>query len=212
MIRAGFLILLISLPMVAVAETISSVRHSQKPNGFRIVLDWADQIPSYELEPVTGGSVLWLKTVTRASAPFPEMINGWSGKAGYESGLYRVTFPASDGQVSVFSLAGSNGKEPRLVIDVVRGESDSQQQSVVQKKPITPLKNDVAPSKAALIGAASIRNMERFLDEVEQRVAAGEISAEEGYQLAQKHRAAMLNILKRELDSNQAASTGVDGQ
>ena len=57
----------------------------------------------------------------------------------------------------------------------------------MQKKPISPMKTDLAPSKAALIGAASIRNMERFLDDIEQRVAAGEISAEDGYQLAQQH-------------------------
>ena len=194
------------------AETIGGVRHSQKPNGFRVVLDWADKIPRYEIEAVDGGSILWLKTVSRASAPFPAQIEGWSGDAGYESGLYRITFPKSDGTISVFSLAGADGKQPRLVIDVVRGQPDKPQQAVMQKQQVTPLKTDIAPSKAALIGAASIRNMERFLDEVEQRVAAGEISAEEGYLLAQKHRAAMLNILKRQLGSESPRTTNGSGQ
>jgi len=198
--------------VVSHAETIGGVRHSQKPNGFRVVLDWADKIPRYGIEAVDGGSILWLKTVSRASAPFPARIEGWSGDAGYESGLYRITFPKSDGTISVFSLAGADGKQPRLVIDVVRGQPSKPQQAVMQKQPVTPLKTDIAPSKAALIGAASIRNMERFLDEVEQRVAAGEISAEEGYLLAQKHRAAMLNILKRQLESESPRTTNGSGQ
>ena len=201
--RVLWLVATLLYPSLVVAETISAVRHSQKPNGFRIVLDWSDQIPKYELETVNDGSILWLKTVTRASAPFPERIDGWSGDAGYQSGLYRVTFPKADGAVSVFSLEGSDGKDPRLVVDVVRGAETANQAQVVQKKPITPMKTDLAPSKAALIGAASIRNMERFLDDIEQRVAAGEISAEDGYQLAQQHRQNMLRILKRELNAEQ---------
>lgn len=201
--RALWLVAILLCPSFVVAETISAVRHSQKPNGFRIVFDWADQIPKYELEIVEDNSVLWLKTVTRASAPFPERIDGWTGNAGYQSGLYRVTFPKADGAVSVFSLEGSDGKDPRLVIDVVRGQETANQAPMVQKKPITPMKTDLAPSKAALIGAASIRNMERFLDDIEQRVAAGEISAEDGYQLAQQHRQNMLTILKRQLNSEQ---------
>ena len=201
--RALWLVAILLYPSFVVAETISAVRHSQKPNGFRVVLDWSDQIPKYELETVNGGSILWLKTVTRASAPFPERIDGWTGNAGYQSGLYRVTFPKADGAVSVFSLEGSDGKDPRLVVDVVRGQEAANRAPVVQKKPITPMKTDLAPSKAALIGAASIRNMERFLDDIEQRVAAGEISAEDGYQLAQQHRQNMLTILKRQLDSGQ---------
>ena len=211
--RSVFAFLTIMLFSVAgFAETISGVRHSQKPNGFRVVFDWADQIPKYEIETVEGGSVLWLKTVSRTSAPFPTTIKGWSGNAGYESGLYRITFAASDGKISVFSLAGADGKQPRLVIDLVRGQPNKPQQAVVQKQPITPSKNDIAPSKAALIGAASIRNMERFLNEIEQKVAAGEISAEEGYLLAQKHRAAMLNILKRELESESPQSMNGGGK
>ena len=210
--RALWLVAILLYPSFVVAETISAVRHSQKPNGFRVVLDWSDQIPKYELETVNGGSILWLKTVSRASDPFPAQIKGWSGDAGYESGLYRITFPKSDGTISVFSLAGADGKQPRLVIDVVRGQSGEPQQAVMQKQPVTPLKTDIAPSKAALIGAASIRNMERFLNEIEQKVAAGEISAEEGYLLAQKHRAAMLNILKRELESESPQSMNGGGK
>jgi len=210
--RALWLVAILLYPSFVVAETISAVRHSQKPNGFRVVLDWSDQIPKYELETVNGGSILWLKTVSRASDPFPAQIKGWSGDAGYESGLYRITFPKSDGTISVFSLAGADGKQPRLVIDVVRGQSGEPQQAVMQKQPVTPLKTDIAPSKAALIGAASIRNMERFLNEIEQKVAAGEISAEEGYLLAQKHRAAMLNILKRELESESPQSINGGGK
>ena len=201
--RVLWLVATLLYPSLVVAETISAVRHSQKPNGFRIVLDWSDQIPKYELETVNDGSILWLKTVTRASAPFPERIDGWSGDAGYQSGLYRVTFPTADGAVSVFSLEGSDGKNPRLVVDVVRGQKTANQAPVVKKKPISPMKTDLSPSKAALIGAASIRNMERFLDDIEQRVAAGEISAEDGYQLAQQHRQNMLKILKRELNAEQ---------
>ena len=212
MLRLFALATSILFSVVSYAETIGGVRHSQKPNGFRVVLDWADKIPNYEIEAVDGGSILWLKTVSRASAPFPAQIKGWSGDAGYESGLYRITFPKSDGTISVFSLAGADGKQPRLVIDLVRGQPDKPQQAVMQKQPVTPLKTDIAPSKAALIGAASIRNMERFLNEIEQKVAAGEISAEEAYLLAQKHRAAMLNILKRELESESPQSTNVSGQ
>lgn len=205
MFRIAFLVVLASLPVIATAETISSVRHSQKPNGFRIVLDWADKIPDYEVESIEDGSVLWLKTVTRASAPFPERIKGWSGNAGYESGLYRITFPATDGGLSIFTLAGSDGKQPRLVVDVLNDGSGKPSAAVTQRQLITPMKEDVAPSRAALIGAASIRNMERFLNEIEQKVAAGEISAEEGYLMAQEHRATMLNILKRELESESAS-------
>ena len=210
--RALWLVAILLYPSFVVAETISAVRHSQKPNGFRVVLDWSDQIPKYELETVNGGSILWLKTVSRTSASFPAQIKGWSGDAGYESGLYRITFPKSDGTISVFSLAGADGKQPRLVIDMVRGQPDKPQQAVMQKQPVTPLKTDIAPSKAALIGAASIRNMERFLNEIEHGVAAGEISAEDGYLLAQKHRAAMLNILKRELESESPQTTNRSGQ
>ena len=201
--RALWLIAIVVYPSFVLAETISAVRHSQKPNGFRVVLDWSDQIPNYELEPVNGGSILWLKTVTRVSAPFPERIEGWTGIAGYQSGFYRVTFPKADGAVSVFSLEGGDGKEPRMVIDVIRGHEAANQAPTVRKKPIASMKTDLAPSKASLIGAASIQNMERFLGDIEQRVAAGEVSPEDGYQLAQKYRQKMLTIFKRQLNAEQ---------
>lgn len=198
MIRALLVMSLVLFPSILSAETMSSVRHSQKPNGFRVVIDWADRVPDYDLETEGSETVLWLNTVTRISAQFPEFIEGWSGEAGYQSGLYRITFPNIDGIVSVFSIDRTDHKEPRLVIDVVRDPKHTESKQVISQK--TNQVVEIPRSMTESIGAQTIRSMEKFLARIEERVAAGEISPEYGYQLAQKYRQEMLEELRRQIN------------
>jgi len=200
MIAKTLAVLMLALPLESLAETISEVRHSPNNGGFRIVLDWSDQVPNYELESGAGGSVLWLKTVTRISAPFPEKIYGWTGTAGYDSGLYRITFPASDGRVSVFSLARSAEKGPRLVIDVTK--DDVSKIPVTNDRLVVPLKRSVSVSDAAIVEMSSIKEMEQFLAQVERLVSTGDLTRSEGHRLAKEKLGLMLDRFTRELELN----------
>jgi len=198
MIRVLLVVTIVLYPSILAAETISSVRHSQNLNGFRVVIDWSDRVPNYDLETEAGEAVLWLKTVTRISAQFPKFIEGWSGEAGYQSGLYRITFPKIDGIVSVFAIDRTDQQDPRLVIDVVRDQKLTEPNQVSSKRSNQVLEASRPGDES--ISAQSIRSMEKFLARIEARVASGEISPEYGYQLAQRYRQELIEALHRQIN------------
>ena len=76
--------------------------------------------------------------------------------------------------------------------------------AIAQQGVISPQVPTVAPSPAASIGAAAVRNMERFLLNLERQVKTGDLSEGDALKLAQERRETMLKILETELERQAA--------
>lgn len=179
--RATVFAFLLAVPEVALSETISKISHAHTDQYVQIVLEWSDKVAAYDLESVDEGSILWLKTVSRMSVPFPDSLAGWTGRAGYSSGLFRVTFPKTDGAVSVDSLAATQDQSPQLII-------------TIHKKPFAEARLDHDEDSQArhqettvIDDHETVVELNQFLKHIESRVARGEMSVDEGYRLVKQY-------------------------